>query len=113
MLFTERGWVYSQKMIAVFRQRALDQLQLQLNSKNESDSQGAEINWRKFDAVRRERERAGLEQFEERNSKSAELAVLLVPEKRLYLCSLLIKKNIKMSRIFKGIITTIRTEMGQ
>ncbi len=73
-------------MIAVFRQRALDQLQLQLNSKNESDSQGAEINWRKFDAVRRER--AGLEQFEERNSKSAELAVLLVPEKRLYFCSL-------------------------
>jgi hypothetical protein len=37
LLFTERGWVYSQEMIAVFRQRALDQLQLQLKSKNESD----------------------------------------------------------------------------
>jgi hypothetical protein len=46
-----------------------------------TDSQGAEMNWRKNDAVRRER--AGLAQFEERNSMSAELAVLLAPEKKI------------------------------
>jgi hypothetical protein len=44
--------------VAVFRQRTKYQLQLQLNSKNESDSQGAEINWRENDAaVRREGEK--------------------------------------------------------